>query len=126
MALIAVDKLGETYVVIDHCGPAVDWHAGEYGSDGLLDDDEGRPSEPGLWVWIGDIYSAQFDTLDGMEWDLVTEGSCRRPNARELAAAGTSEPVWGRDTLEKRDGPRRKRARPFEKGSKRWKKQPTP
>lgn len=103
MALIAVGSQGEDYVILAYCGPAIDWHAGEYGVQDLLHDAAGRPEEPGLWVWVGTMGSVRHDTPDGQEWDLVTETvRWRRPTDREAFAGAAGERVWDRDTLERK------------------------
>lgn len=96
-AVLVVGRTGEV-VVLDHFGPAIDWHVSHYSADagelGLNHDN----LDSGIYVWEGTMYSAKFPTPDGMEWDHVVEGEIRLPNENEWAAIKAGRCPWNKDT----------------------------
>lgn len=96
-AVVAVGLGGEV-VLLDHFGPAIDWHVEAYGSlaeELGLDFDE----EPGIYVWEGGMGSVKIETIDGTDWDHKVSGGLRAPTDQEWEAIRKGECPWTRETL---------------------------
>ena len=96
-AVVALDMEGHTSV-LDHFGPAIDWHADQFSSSaeelGLEMDDE---YPPGVYVWEGSMGSVQVETRDGMEWDHEVNGVFREPTQDEWLAIQKRECPWDKE-----------------------------
>lgn len=106
-ALLAVGCDGNV-VVLQHFGPAIDWHvdaysanADELGLEGLCND-----LDPGVYIWEGGMGSVKYETLDGTEWDHEVTGEVRDLTLDEWAALSGNTDLWDINNCPKWDKPK--------------------
>jgi len=103
--MVAITGSGmDPYALLGYCGPHVEATVNALSEADLeVDRWEGFDDLAcGIWVWEGIIRGVRYETLDGTEYDEVTEGIWRDPTDREWEALRARLPIWDPETLPKR------------------------